>query len=397
MFKNLTKQELENRIAGLRAALTKSNSHWDTAFVINRINQYYLTGTMQDGLFILKKDGTYAYFVRTSYERAKLESPLKNIYQMGSYRDAAKILGEKCGETCIETEVVTIGIMQRLKKHFLIDKINPLDKVLFAIRSVKSPYELYWMEESGRQHKYLLENIVPSILTEGMNEADFTALLFQKMISLGYHGVSRFSRFQTEMVVGQIGFGESSLYPTNFDGPGGMLGMCPAVPVIGNRERLLKKGDLVFVDIGYGVNGYHSDKTQVYMFAAEPSDEVIKAHRFCMDIEQKTANLLKTGSIPSGIYNSVMNEIDDCFSENFMGFESRKVKFLGHGVGLNIDEFPVIANGFDDPLIENTVIALEPKIGIRGIGTVGVEDTYVVTSGGGKCITGGGKEIMAVK
>ena len=194
MLKDLTKQELENRIAGLCAALTKSNSHWDTAFVINRINQYYLTGTMQDGLFILKKDGSYAYFVRTSYERAKMESPLKNIYQMGSYRDAAKILGEKCGETYIETEVVTIGITERLKKHFLIDKINPLDKVLFAIRSVKSPYELYWMEESGRQHKYLLENIVPSILTEGMNEADFTAMLFQKMINLGYHGVSRFSR-----------------------------------------------------------------------------------------------------------------------------------------------------------------------------------------------------------
>jgi Xaa-Pro dipeptidase len=396
MFKDLTRQELENRIAKLCKALTRASSDWKTAFVINKVNQYYLTGTMQDGIFILKKDGSYAYFARRSYERAKIESPLINIYQMESYKDVAKIIGEKCGKTYIETEIVTLGIMERLKKYFNIDEIKPLDKILFGIRSVKSPYEIYWMEESGKQHQYLLENIVPAMLTEGMSEADFTALLYEKMISLGYHGVSRFSIFQTEMVIGQIGFGESSLYPTSFDGPGGMLGMCPAVPIIGNRERRLKKGDLVFVDIGYGVNGYHSDKTQVYMFGAVPSDEAVKAHGACKDIQQKAASLLKTGLIPSKIYNTVMSEIDSSFLENFMGFGSRKVKFLGHGVGLNIDEYPVIANGFNEPLEENMVIALEPKKGINGVGLVGVEDTYIVTSDGGRCITGGGKDIIVV-
>jgi Xaa-Pro dipeptidase len=396
MFKDLTRQELENRIAKLFKALTKAGSDWDTAFVINKINQYYLTGTMQDGIFILKKDGSYAYFARRSFERAKMESPLKNIYPMESYRDAANSIGVKCGKTYIETEIVTLGIMERLKKYFNIEEIKPLDKILFEIRSVKSPYELYWIEESGRQHQYLLENIVPSMLTEGMSEADFTAQLYEKMINLGYHGVSRFSIFQTEMVVGQIGFGESSLYPTSFDGPGGMLGMCPAVPIIGNRERRLKKGDLVFVDIGYGVNGYHSDKTQVYMFGAVPSDEVVNAHVTCKEIQQKAASLLKPGLIPSEIYNTVMSEIDGSFLENFMGFGSRRVKFLGHGVGLHIDEYPVIANGFNEPLEENMVISLEPKKGIDGVGMVGVEDTYIVTSNGGRCVTGGGKDIFVV-
>lgn len=397
MFKDLTIQELENRILKLSKALTKSNSDWDTAFVINKVNQYYLTGTMQDGIFVLKKDGTYAYFARRSYERAKMESPLENVYPMESYKDVAKIIGDKCGTTFIETEVVTIGIMERLKKYFVMDEIKPLDKILFGIRAIKSPYELYWMQESGKQHSYLLENIVPSMLKEGMNEADFTAQLYEKMIKLGYHGVSRFFMFQTEMVVGQIGFGDSSLFPTSFDGPGGAMGMCPAVPIIGNRNRLLKKGDLVFVDIGYGVNGYHSDKTQVYMFGAEPTKETLKAHSICKEIQQKTASLLKPRNIPSEIYNTVMSGLDDSFLENFMGFGSRKVKFLGHGVGLHIDEYPVIANGFNEPLEENMVIALEPKKGIVGVGMVGVEDTYIVTADGGKCITGGGGDIIAVK
>lgn len=77
-----------------------------------------------------------------------------------------------------------------------------------------------------------------------------------------------------------------------------------------------------------------------------------------------------------------------------MGYNSRRVSFLGHGIGLVVNEWPVIARGFDSPLAENMVIALEPKTGVRGVGTVGVEDTYVVGKSGGECITGGGRPVL---
>ena len=80
-----------------------------------------------------------------------------------------------------------------------------------------------------------------------------------------------------------------------------------------------------------------------------------------------------------------------------MGYGSRQVKFLGHGVGLTIDEIPVIAKGFDEPLVENMVFALEPKKGIKGIGMVGIENTFIVTPEGGKCITGCHPGLMLVK
>jgi Xaa-Pro aminopeptidase len=71
-----------------------------------------------------------------------------------------------------------------------------------------------------------------------------------------------------------------------------------------------------------------------------------------------------------------------------MGFGDRRAGFLGHGVGLQIDEMPVLAAGFDEPLAAGMVLALEPKKGIPGVGMVGLEDTFVVTPAGGRSLTG---------
>jgi Xaa-Pro aminopeptidase len=107
--------------------------------------------------------------------------------------------------------------------------------------------------------------------------------------------------------------------------------------------------------------------------------------------------MLKPGSVPSEIYVDIMSGLKPEFIENFMGFGKRTVKFLGHGIGLTIDEIPVIAKGFDEPLQEGIVLALEPKKGIIGIGMVGIENTFLVTPKGGRCITGDHPGLMLVK
>ena len=396
MNQRITKKELDERLMCFCFMMDETHPDWDTAFVISKVNQYYFTGTMQDGLLIIKRSRNAYYLVRRSFERAKDESPLDIIHRMENYRDAALFVGPQCGNAYFETEIITIAIMERLKKHFVIDTINSLDKVVLSLRAVKSPYELHWTEFSGKLHDELLTDRVPMLLKEGMSEAEFVASIFNEMVKLGYQGISRFSMFQTEMVVGQVGFGESSIYPTCFDGPGGAFGMCPPVPLLGSRERKLKKDDLVFADIAFGVNGYHSDKTQVYIFGGNPSDEILKAHRGCIDVQSRLRELLVPGAIPSDIYNTVMDELSEDFKINFMGFGDRKARFLGHGVGLHIDELPIIANGFKDALKAGMVISLEPKKGIAKAGMVGVEDTYVVTPDGGRCVTGGGRDIIIV-
>ena len=397
MQENLTTAELQNRLTRFRAFMTQTHPDWDTAFILSKINQYYFTGTMQDGMLVIRKEEPQAsYFVRRSYERATIESPLPSVYPMTSYRDAAAVLGRACGNTYMETEIVTLGILSRLRRHFELGEIHSLDRVIQTLRAVKSPYELAWMRRSGRAHQVFLETTVPSILREGISEADFVAELYTRMVKSGYQGISRFAMFQTEIVVGQVGFGENSLYPTSFDGPGGAKGLYAAVPLLGSRERKLRRGDLVFVDIGFGMNGYHSDKTQVYQFGRQPSEETLRAHRQCIAVQQRAAALLQPGAVPAEVYQTVMRELSADFLQNFMGFGQQRVAFLGHGIGLHVDEPPVIAEGFRDPLLENMVIALEPKKGIPGVGMVGVEDTYVVTPDGGQCITGGGRNIIVL-
>jgi Xaa-Pro aminopeptidase len=191
-----------------------------------------------------------------------------------------------------------------------------------------------------------------------------------------------------EMLLGQIGFGTSSICPTCVDTPGGISGLNPAVPMSGSRERKLKKGDLVVIDIGCGVEGYHTDKTQSYMFWKPIPGEAIRAHEQCVAIQDQTASLLKPGAIPSEIYATVMADLEPEFLENFMGYGKNTVKFLGHGIGLEIDESPVIAKGFDEPLEEGMVFAVEPKKGIKDVGLVGIENTFAVTPAGGRSLTG---------
>lgn len=384
------------RIARLREALDRRDPDWGTVFLVGRVNQYYFTGSMQDGLLVVRRGGPAVYFVRRSFDRALGESDLPDVLPMESYRDAAKAVGAECGRTYLESEIATVALVDRLHKAFSFDETQSVDRTVLEVRMRKSPAELACMEESGRLHRHLLDEIVPGLLEEGMSEVDLTGRLYEAMLRLGGHGVSRFSMFQSEMVVGQVAFGESSLVRTSFNGPGGGLGMSAAVPFVGSRERCLAVGDLVFVDVGFGIDGYHSDCTQVYRFGAEPTAEMVRLQDLCLSVEREAAAALRPGSIPSEIYEAAMRRIDSDQERHFMGHDGRQVKFLGHGVGLHLDELPVLAKGFDQPLEAGIAIALEPKIGITGIGMVGVEDTYVVTPDGGRCLTGGGQRIRYV-
>jgi Xaa-Pro aminopeptidase len=229
-----------------------------------------------------------------------------------------------------------------------------------------------------------------------MTESAMASGLYSAMVEQGHQGVVRFGSFNTEIEVGQIGFGENSLYPTCFDGPGGCTGLCPAAPVLGSRGRRLAPGDLVFIDNACGVEGYQTDKTMTYMFGRALPDDAVGVHRQCVGVQDLMAGLLMPGRTPSSMYSEVMEHLDPGFLENFMGFGNRRANFLGHGTGLAVDEWPVIAPGFDDPLEEGMTIALEPKKGIAGIGMVGIENTYRVTARGGVSLTGTGPGLILV-
>jgi Xaa-Pro aminopeptidase len=288
-----------------------------------------------------------------------------------------------------------IAQFQRMQKHLPFTVVKSVDAEVSAVRARKSPYELALMERAGKIHRHVLEDLVPGMLSEGIDEVTFACDLYSVMVKEGHQGIIRFGMFN-EMLLGQIGFGTSSISPICVDTPGGVSGMHPSVPQTGCRERKLGKGDLVVIDIGCGYNGYQTDKTLSYMFGRPIPEAAIREHERCVEIQDRMASMLKPGAIPSEIYRTIMAGLEPAFLTNFMGFGDRRVKFLGHGIGLWIDETPVIAEGFDEPLEEGMVFALEPKKGIPDVGLVGIENTFVVTPQGGRVLTGKSKGLVEV-
>ncbi len=149
-------------------------------------------------------------------------------------------------------------------------------------------------------------------------------------------------------------------------------------------------------DVGCGYHGYLTDKTMTYMFGRSLPEEVIDMHYKCVDVQNAVAPMLKPGMVPSVIYQTIMDGLDEEFKRDFMGYKERVVKFLGHGIGLLIDEMLVIAKGFDESLVENMTLAIEPKKGIKDIWMVGIENTFIVTRQGGECITGDNTGLIPV-
>lgn len=391
------KTELRARLEKFRYTMDQSYPDWELSVIFSKINLYYFTGTMQEGMLFIPRSSEAVFWVRKSYERALKESLFSPIKAMNSFRDAQGSVNMSKGTIYAETEIITLALYERFQKYFPFSQVKSLDKQVAFVRSVKSPYELDLMKKSGNIHQKVLEECVPKILVEGMSEAELGTELFSILIEEGHHGVSRFGMFDTEVLIGTICFGESSMYPTYFNGPGGILGLSPAVPLMGSRSRKLNKGDLVFIDIGCGVEGYHTDKTMTYMFRDSLPREAIKAHNKCFSVQNEIANMLRPGILPSEIYSAIIDSLSPEFLENFMGYGKSAVKFLGHGVGLLIDETPVIAPGFSEPLQEGMVFAVEPKKAVEGVGMVGIENTFIVTTDGGQNITGDSPGLIFVK
>ena len=388
--------ELNSRMVRFREQMNRNNPGWQITAVFGKLNQYYFTGTMQDGVLFIPRNDEAVFWVRRSYERAVEESEFPLIKPMSTYRDPASAMKNLPSTVYLEKDIIPVAVLERFQKYFPFKTIEAADAQILKVRALKSDYELSLMRQSGRIHQRVMEELVPGMLREGMTELDFFCEMFNAFIKEGHQGIVRWGMFQAESILGHATFGESSLYPTAMNSPSGNYGMSPAVPMNGCPHIRLRRGDLVYIDTGCGVGGYHTDKSMTYMFGESLPTAAIEAHQQCVEIMNLVAYQLRPGAVPSVIYNEIISSLSPGFLENFMGFGKGAVKFLGHGIGLTIDEPPVIANGFNEPIEEGMVFAIEPKKGIPGIGLVGTENTYIVTPEGGISITGNNPGLIPV-
>ena len=388
--------ELETRLERFRRAMDAEHPGWEMAAVNHKVAMYYFTGTIQEGVLLIRPQDA-VFWVRRSFERACNESHFSDIRPMHSFREAAAFYGSAPKVMYVETKKATLDWERMLHKYFAFEELGSFDSVLQDLRMVKSEYELKQMEQSGAIHETVLDIVAPKLIHGGISEAQLAIALYSEMVQRGSHGTARFNQALGEEAVGIASFGKSGLVRTGFDGPGGTDGTCIAVQSIGNAFRKLQSGRLVYLDIPCGFDGYHTDKTVVYYYGDLAKDEqskhLMEAQQRCLELEQEVVRLMVPGEPIENLYLRTMDKFDNIYGDAFMNGG----KFLGHSIGLVMDEAPAIAKGFKQPLQPGMTFAVEPKIALPGLGMVGTENTYVVTENGARSLTGSSHLLREVK
>jgi Xaa-Pro aminopeptidase len=266
-------------------------------------------------------------------------------------------------------------------------------------RAKKSEGELNILREAGAKHAKCLTKLLPPFLHAGISELEISHKILELFFSEGHGGILRMENYGEEVFLGHISVGDSANYPSVFNGPVGLRGVHPATPYMGSSKVKWTEDKPLIIDNGFTLAGYSTDKTQVYSLNNTNNLPVnaMKAHDFCIALQGQIAELLRPGALPSEIWNYCLDKVAHSgWNDGFMGSGKNKVFFVGHGIGLAIDEYPVLAKGFDLPLEEGMTLAIEPKIGIPNFGMVGVENTFEVTTGGGKSLTGDKFDIITI-
>ena len=202
----------------------------------------------------------------------------------------------------------------------------------------------------------------------------------------GHIGVMRTRSYNMEVMTGMLGSGAAAAIPSAFDGPAGGRGLGPAAAQSVSHKQMAR-GEPILLDIGCCIDGYVIDQTRTAVIGSLP-EELACAYAQSEAIIRETERLLRPGIACDAVYAAALAQVDKAgLSQHFMGYGADQVKFLGHGIGLEIDEWPVLAKGFSDTLEPGMVLAVEPKFTFPGKGVVGIENTYLITNDGPRPLT----------
>lgn len=368
----LGEQEQALRLKALRKLMELNNcSH---ALVSSNSNIYYLTGRVFRGYIYIGPD-TVAYFVRRP-------SVLKgaDVHRIARPADIPAILAGYPGgmpdDIALELDTLPYSQTVRLCKALGIAiPQTDLSAILRRARAVKTECEIKLLRQSGRMQTMVYQQI-PHVFREGMSDVEFQIEIERLSRLHGCLGQFRVAGAEMEIFMGNVLTGDNADTPSPYDFAMGGAGTSPSLPV-GADGTIIHPSQVVMVDVNGNYTGYMTDMTRCFV-QGEPEPEAIKANRLSADICLRLAGMMSPGTPAAQLYETAARMAAEAGMEQyFMGHRSH-APFVGHGVGIEINELPVIATKSRDILQQGNVIALEPKFVIPGIGAVGVENTYVV-------------------
>ncbi len=393
---NTPKPELDLRIKNLQDYLRQKNI--DAALILQRVDLFYFSGTVQQGSLYIPADGEPILMVNKNTERARADSALNTIVNLDSPKRIPKIIKDRGygipGSLGLELDVLPTTMYLNYQKLFNDTAIKDISLAIRLQRAVKSKYELDIMRRAAALSDQVA-GWVPNILRQGITELELAGLVEAEARRLGHQGVIRMRLWGSEMFYGHLLSGPAGAVPSYLSSPTGGTGASPAIAQ-GPSFKTIQRHEPVMVDYFFAYNGYLCDHTRIYSLGALPA-ELIEAHAAMLEVQRMIKKVARPGVTSGVIYDQSLAKTKELgYEDYFMGAGGQRVRFVGHGIGLEVDEFPFLAAGQKLELQPGMTIALEPKLIFPGKGVVGIENSHVVGPDGLESLSKYPDEIVVV-
>lgn len=377
----LIKGDFAKRIERVRAQLKRMDAQ--AVLCTANPNLLYLTGGICDGFYYMPVEGEPVFFVR----RGEPNVPVGRVIRV---RKPEQIPSWLQGEgmplpdrLALEDEDISQALYARLAGAFPKTQALPGSRALRLARSVKTPLELSLIAQGCQIQSEIIAGAA-QLYREGMTDWDFACAVEYACRRKGHLGVFRTFGERMEAHMGTLLAGDNAAAVSPYDFALGGAGRHPSLPV-GQCGAPIQEGQTVMVDISANYNGYLGDITRIFAKGVLPK-EAYALHELSLQIQRELAQMGKPGACCAALYERALEIAREGGAQRcFMGLE-RQARFVGHGLGIQINELPVIAQT-DTTLERGMVIALEPKFIVPGVGAVGTENTYVVMEEGMRLLT----------
>ncbi len=381
------REELERRIGGLQRHL--ASHQIDAGLIGQNVDLFYFTGSMQSGMLVVPAAGRPIYAVRRVLERATRESALDQIVPLERFAQLPGLVTQAGGRGVrrigLELDVLPVVVRDRIAEGFTGVEWVDVSGAIRALRAVKSAHEIDKMRAAAKVSVLILETAIQS-LREGITELDLSGRIEAAARRAGHQGRVPMRGWNQAVFFGQLSSGEAAALQSFPDIPLAGEGPSAASPIGAGRRRIVA-GEPVILDYVAALDGYLCDQTRTLAIGTLP-EKFSRAHEAAVAILTDVQSAIRPGATPEGLYRRSLDRAAALgFADAFMGHGPLRARYLGHGVGLDLDEWPVLAEGWTEPLEPGHVFCVEPKMVFPGEGAVGIEDQYVVTADGVERLT----------
>lgn len=375
--------ELEYRCCKMQQQMAKEG--FDAVIILQSADLYYFTGTIQSGALYIPVSGQPLYMVRRVAARARMESGLKEVIAFSSMSEIPGIIAHhgypSPSRIGMEFDVIPVALFERYRKIFQHASITDASVLVRKIRMIKSSYEIHLMQDAANQVDKVYR-AAPALLREGMTDVELAAELEYVARTAGHPGLIRMRVFNGEMIFGHTFSGADSSVPAYTDTAHGGLGTTPSFGQ-GASYKPIGRHEPIIMDFSGCCDGYLVDQTRV-MALGSLSPKLIKGYEDMLRIQELMKQLAPQKPTWGGLYNECLSlAVSMGYSDSFMGSKGVQVSFIGHGIGIEIDEYPLIARGFDKMVLEpGMAFAFEPKLVFPGEGGIGIENSFYLADDG---------------